>query len=128
MVSPKPVPLDTSDSSAGAVMAKRTEGDPAPSTLMTNPAWRSKVAAPSDENEPNGPFFVKSIGYSWLALAVITMTGSLGFTWFRRGASIASEMLMWDGTFSPLVIATLIGPAAALILIGKWMQRRADRR
>jgi len=32
------------------------------------------------------------------------------------------------GAFSPLVIATLIGLAAALIVIGKWMRRRADRR
>jgi predicted RND superfamily exporter protein len=95
---------------------------------MTNPAWRSEVAPPSDEHEPNAPFFVRSIGYAWLALAVITMVGSLSFTWFRRGASIAGEMLMWGGIFSPLVITILIGPAVALILIGKWMQRRADRR
>ncbi|MGE0653575.1 MAG: hypothetical protein AB7P12_17805 [Alphaproteobacteria bacterium] len=83
--------------------------------------------APSDENEPNGPFFLKTLGYSLLALVTLTMVWGAGFVWIRHGAAMAADMFAWGGRLSPLVVATFIGPIVTLIVVGIWMQRRVDR-
>jgi hypothetical protein len=128
MVPLKSVLPDTRDTRTDLVTTGREIANPAPSSLMSIPAWQSEVASPSDEKEPNAPYFVKALGYGLLAMAATGIVWSAAFSWFRHGGATAADMLSWGGRLSPLVITAFIGPAVALILIGTWMQRRVDRR
>ena len=80
------------------------------------------------EDEANGPYAVRVLGYVVLTASLTGIVWAISSVWVREDVSKVIAMLSWGGSLSPLILTALTGPAAALILAGRWLRRTGHRK